>query len=161
MWTLYTFLRRPHGCIGQFLQLLQCTLADTGVVKTGYCCQKASFRLNVFVLLYLSAQKVSLFSLIRPRSHSIKAELSQHSDSVLAGGRSESWEAPEQFGAGLWTVLGRTLHRHDLPLQLNHRLHGLRLHLLLLLVNQVLCESWYTHQKMTKDCISITFCCHT
>ena len=89
MWTLYTFLRRPHGCIGQFLQLLQCTLADTGVVKTGYCCQKASFRLNVFVLLYLSAQKVSLFSLIRPRSHSIKAELSQHSDSVLVGGRSE------------------------------------------------------------------------
>ena len=89
MWTLYTFLQRPHWCIGQFLQLLQGSLADTGVVKTGHGCQRASFRLNVFVLLYLSAQKVLLFSLIRPRSHSIKAELSQHSDSVLVGGRSE------------------------------------------------------------------------
>ena len=148
MWTLYTFLRRPHGCIGQFLQLLQCTLADTGVVKTGYCCQKASFRLNVFVLLCLSAQKVSLFSLIRPQSlhqsRVIRVFSARHSDSdsVLVGGRSE--RPKSNLGPGLNSVLGQTLHRHDLPLQLNHRLHGLRLHLLLLLVDQVLCESWYT-----------------
>ena len=151
MWTLYTFLRRPHGCIGQFLQLLQGSLADTGVVKTVHGCQRASFRLNVFVLLYLSAQKVSLFGLIRPQS--------LHQSRVITAlwlcpGRSKVWEAPEPFGAGraLNSVLGRPLRRHDLPLQLHHRLHGLRLHLLLLLVNQVLCKSWYyTYMYTSKD----------
>ena len=49
----------------------------------------------------------------------------------------------------LHLTISSPLH-HDLLLQLHHRVHGLRLDILLLILNQVLCQSWYIfHRRIT------------